>query len=175
MCVHPLSISQGEQLYNRYGVGTDNLFRDYGFVERTPELWSFTVPESIVDGTRYDSFPVRFWLDYENSVEGSQLGLQWTERPASMEAAKFFFNQERERLVSVKEWFEGHPNEIEDIPGHEKDRIWTYHYALSTALWGAAEAIEKEAPAVNDSSESDRVPPAAEAATGKKAGHGDEL
>eukprot|EP00562_Extubocellulus_spinifer_P004304 CAMPEP_0178516856 /NCGR_PEP_ID=MMETSP0696-20121128/25358_1 /TAXON_ID=265572 /ORGANISM="Extubocellulus spinifer, Strain CCMP396" /LENGTH=428 /DNA_ID=CAMNT_0020147203 /DNA_START=40 /DNA_END=1326 /DNA_ORIENTATION=- len=136
-------IEKGEQIYNHYGEGTDDLFRDYGFVERTPQLWRFTVPETVVDGAKHDACPVRFWLDYENSVEGSQLALEWVERPVSIESANLFFNQERERLMTMKNWYDENSSGLEDIPNGEAEKIWAYHRALSTALWGIVEAMNK--------------------------------
>lgn len=139
-----------------------------------PQLWSFSIPESKVDGSRYDEFPVRFWLDYdEKSAEGSGLRLHWIEQPQSVEIAKIFFSEEHDRLVSLKNWYDEHPDEIEDIPNDEKDRIWAYHRNLSVALRGAVDALKKEVPSDEHSSESGKVSPAAEAAN--KGGRVDEL
>ena len=174
-------IEKGEQLYYGYGEGTDELFRDYGFVERMPQKWSFTIPESTVDGTKYDAFPVSFRLNYENSVEGSNLTLQWLDLPKSVYAADYFFRQEHERLVSGKKWYDEHPDELEvlGIPEEEKAKIWEYHHALTTALSSVGQAMEKGLPSnvvngeAEESSESSEA--GEEAAAAAADGHGDEL
>lgn len=76
-------------------------------------------------------------------MEGGQLALEWVERPVSIESAKHFFNQERERLMAMKKWYDENPSELEDIPNGEAEKIWAYHRALSTALWGVVEAMGK--------------------------------
>lgn len=126
-------IEKGEQIYNSYGIGTDSLFRDYGFVEKSPQFWTFT----ITDDPRRQ---VSFWLFIENEEnEGKKNIVIWQTEP-SLKAqgdAIHFFQAQHQRLSHVRASFENDLNELSNIPSNELESIWLYLEALLNALLAA--------------------------------------
>ena len=132
-------IEKGEQIYNSYGTGTDHLFRDYGFVEKSPQLWTFT----ITDDPRRQ---VSFWLFIENKENKGQKNIVIWQTEPSLKAegdAIHFFQTQDQRLSLVKASFENDMDELSNIPMDELESIWLYHEALSNALFAAHEDLRE--------------------------------
>jgi hypothetical protein len=61
-------IAAGEQLYNSYGSGSDELFVTYGFTEQYPQQWAFDVDVNDDGSTQR----VQFTLDASENAKGQE-------------------------------------------------------------------------------------------------------
>lgn len=140
-------ISKGEQLYNIYGYGAADIFRDYGFVEQTPQLWEFQIPADVgeEEEEQEEAIHVGFWVglpndfDHRGSAEAAMskddLVVQWMDRPDrgsfNEERTIQFFSLELNRLgiINVEELATK-----ENLPVQEGEKILAYHEAVTTAI-----------------------------------------
>jgi len=134
-------IAPGEQIHNEYRSKNDaytaDIFRDYGFVQQTPQLWKIPVPNLRVD--------LVFRLDYKDGREGGGLVVEFVHVPDDIERVSSFLESELVRLDSLlprlESWeSEGRP-EVPGIPSEEATKIWEYYHALFTAIGEAAGAL----------------------------------
>jgi len=73
-------IAAGEQLYNSYGSGSDELYVTYGFTEQYPQLWDFEV--EVNDELTRSAQGIQFTLDESETSEDSEnpgpsLAVRW--------------------------------------------------------------------------------------------------
>ncbi|KAG7368315.1 spermidine synthase [Nitzschia inconspicua] len=129
-----ISYNQCEQCPGRkFGYGTAEILRDYGFVEYFPQRWHFVEDE------------IEFDLDKDD--EG-KLVLHWQEQPRETDAKtreqiKVELKSEIQRLRRMKniDWNFEFEDRDHGIPRHEWDNIWKFVDANIIAMSVALDAM----------------------------------
>jgi len=117
-------INVGEQIYTDYrdygAIGTPELLRDYGFVERLPQRWIFHEQE------------VSF--DIDDKRGNGNIQVTWTSDVCPSELAEEFFHEQLTRLEQHVSPEIMRAAKKGSVPKHELETISQFHDALITAM-----------------------------------------